>query len=163
MRGSKSIIYSMVLGVTLWGAAIAAPGMAADVGCQKIGGEVSAQIDKSGTSKNLPPARAQFQAGIMDCMEGDDASANKHYLEAKALLGEPVAPAPAPIAVKAEAPVVDCQKFGREVSALIDKSTGAKHLPAARSAFQVGIMQCMEGEDANANQQYQAAKDLLSE
>ena len=30
--------------------------------------------------------RAVFQAGIRDCMEGDDTAANKHYLEAKNLL-----------------------------------------------------------------------------
>jgi hypothetical protein len=58
----------------------------ADKGCQKLGGEVSALIDARRASSNIASARAIFQAGIMDCMEGDDAAANKHYVEAKNLL-----------------------------------------------------------------------------
>ena len=65
--------------------------------CQKSGGEVSAMIDTSTRSPNLPAAKALFQRGIMECMEGDDETANKHYQDAKDLLGAPskVAPGPA--------------------------------------------------------------------
>jgi hypothetical protein len=38
-----------------------------------MGGEVSALIDARRTSPDLSTARAIFQAGIMDCMEGDEA------------------------------------------------------------------------------------------
>jgi hypothetical protein len=58
----------------------------ADKDCQKMGGEVSALIDARRTSPNLSTARAIFQAGVMDCMEGDDVAANKHYLQARNLL-----------------------------------------------------------------------------
>ena len=47
----------------------------------------SAIIDTAATSQNIAPARSVFQRGIMECMEGDDAAANKHYQEAKTLLG----------------------------------------------------------------------------
>ena len=95
MRGSNSIVTSVILGVSLWSAAIAAPATApktpaapaaANVDCQRVGGDVSALIDKGTTSPNISAARAAFQVGIMECMEGDDAAANKHYQEAKKLL-----------------------------------------------------------------------------
>jgi hypothetical protein len=93
MRGSKSIVSGLILGLSLFGVAAAAPiappakaPVAAEADCQKVGGEVSAMIDKASTSPNLPAARAAFQVGIMVCMEGDDATANKHYEDAKKLL-----------------------------------------------------------------------------
>jgi hypothetical protein len=67
--------------------AVMAPTPVADKDCQKFAGEVSALIDARPTSPNISTARAVFQAGIMDCMEGDDAAASKHYVEAKNLLG----------------------------------------------------------------------------
>lgn len=57
----------------------------------------------------------------------------------------------------------DCRKRGSEVSALIDNRAGAPNLPAARSVFQVAIMECMEGDDTAANKHYEEAKQLLSE
>ena len=88
MRVSISILSGVVLGVIVWGAAIAAPTAAPmlEKGCQKMGGEVSALIDTKGTSPNISTARAIFQAGIMECIEGEDTAANQHYLEAKDLL-----------------------------------------------------------------------------
>ena len=97
MRGSKYILSGLVLGASLWGAATGAPAATpanapaaavADVDCQKLGGEVSALIDKGTRSPNISAARAAFQVGIMECMEGDDAAANKHYLDAKKLLSD---------------------------------------------------------------------------
>lgn len=64
--------------------------------CRKAGNEVSALIDNRPMSPNLPAARAVFQVGIMECMEGDDVAANTHYEEAKALLDERQAPISAP-------------------------------------------------------------------
>jgi len=103
MRGSKYILSGLVLGASLWGAAIGAPAAtpanapaaaASDVDCQKLGGEVSALIDKGTRSPNISAARAAFQVGIMECMEGDDAAANKHYLDAKKLLSDSQQKAP---------------------------------------------------------------------
>lgn len=61
------------------------------------------------------------------------------------------------------APVVDCRKAGNEVSALIDNKSGAPNLPAARAMFQVGVMECMEGDDVAANTHYEQAKALLND
>jgi len=98
MRGSKIALSGMVLVMGLWGAAVAAPAAApvapADVDCQKMGSDVSVLIDKQATSPNLPAARAAFQVGIMECMDGDDAAANKHYENAKKLLTDDLKPAP---------------------------------------------------------------------
>jgi len=170
MRGSKSLVSGLVFGLTLCGVAAASPAappakapVAAEADCQKLGGEVSALIDKNAPSRNLAAARAAFQVGIMDCMEGDDATANKHYADAKNLLGgglpkAPVAPlAKAPVAVE-----VDCQKAGGEVSALIDKNAASPNIAAARATFQIGIMECMEGDEATANKHYDDAKKLLT-
>ena len=55
--------------------------------CEKVGGETSKLIDANATAPNVAKARAVFQVGIMECMEGDDAAANGHYQEAKNLLG----------------------------------------------------------------------------
>ena len=102
MSMSKSIASSLALGM-LWSAAFAAQGTTPDKApvaspatattsttsendCQKVGGEVSALIDKERTSPNISAARAVFQRGIMDCMEGDQFEANKLYQEAKKLL-----------------------------------------------------------------------------
>lgn len=63
----------------------------------------------------------------------------------------------------AAAPAVDCRKAGNEVSALIDNKFGAPNLPAARAMFQVGVMECMEGDDLAANTHYQQAKALLND
>jgi hypothetical protein len=102
MRGSKSLISGLVLGLSLMGVAAAAPvaapakapTAAAEADCQKTGGEVSALIDKSRASPNIAAARAAFQVGIMVCMEGDDATANKHYDDAKKLLSNETPKAP---------------------------------------------------------------------
>jgi hypothetical protein len=93
MRGSMNLVSGLILGLSLIGVAAAAPvtapakaPTAVEVDCQKNGGEVSALIDKSRTSPNIAAARAAFQVGIMECMEGDDAKAIKHYDDAKKLL-----------------------------------------------------------------------------
>jgi hypothetical protein len=144
--------------------AVAAPAEPAD--CQKLGGEVSALIDTSASSPGVPGARAAFQMGIMACMEGDDAAANKHYQDAKALLGKaapaaPFAPAKPAVAATQETAEADCQKTGSDVSALIDTSAGSPNLPGAKAVFQIGIMECMEGDKVAANKHYQDAKKLL--
>jgi len=102
MRGSKSLISGLILGLTLCGVAVAAPvapaikaPVAAEADCQKVGGEVSAMIDKGRTSPNISAARAAFQVGIMECMEGDAATANKHYEDAKKLLSNETPKTPA--------------------------------------------------------------------
>jgi hypothetical protein len=102
MRGSKSVVSSLILGLTLFGVAAAAPAapparapVTVAVDCQKTGGEVSAMIDKERMSPNIAAARAAFQVGIMECMEGDDATANKHYEDAKKLLSNETSKAPA--------------------------------------------------------------------
>jgi hypothetical protein len=164
MRNAHSIVSGAVLSALLMGFAAAAPETAPAADCQKLGGEVSALIDNKLTSPNIASARANFQAGIMDCMEGDDVAANTHYSEAKKLLlseekairavpGKTVAP---PVVA-----VVDCRRFGGEVSALIDARKSSPNAAAARAAFQVGIMDCMDGDDVEANKSYQQAKDLL--
>ena len=169
MRGSKGLVSGLVLGLTLCGVAAASPAapaktpVAVEADCQKIGGEVSALIDKNATSRNLAAARAAFQVGIMDCMEGDDVTANKHYEDAKNLLGSDLPKAPvAPLAKAPVAVEVDCQKTGGEVSAMIDKNAASPNIAAARATFQVGIMECMEGDDATANKHYDDAKKLLT-
>ena len=103
MRGLKNILSSTILSAALCGVAVAAPTTTPagdhlapaksvtaktvdDIDCQKSGSEVSALIDAKKGSPNISAARATFQVGIMECMEGDDATANKHYQEAKKLL-----------------------------------------------------------------------------
>ena len=102
MRGSMSIASGLILGLSLFGMAAAAPlappakaPVAAEADCQKVGGEVSAIIDKSRTSPNIAAARAAFQVGVMECMEGDDATANKRYDDAKKLLSNETPKTPA--------------------------------------------------------------------
>ncbi len=66
-------------------------------------------------------------------------------------------------AVRSSAPTQpDCQKMGSDVSALIDQKKDSENIAAARSVFQVGIMECMEGSDDAANTHYQQAKNLLA-
>ncbi len=60
--------------------------------CQKTGSDVSALIDNRKDSPNLAAARSVFQVGIMECMEGSDDAAIKHYQEAKSLLSGPQSP-----------------------------------------------------------------------
>jgi len=164
MRGTKTLLSSIVLSAISGGVAIAAPAKAlVEADCQRVGGEVSALLDVNKTSPNVSAARAAFQLGIMECMEGDNLNANTHYQDAKtALTGEqprvPAAPRPAP--VKAVV-VEDCQRVGGDVSALIDTKPTSANIAAARAAFQIGIMECMEGNDANANRHYNEAKTLL--
>ena len=168
MRVSITMVAGAVLGLLVSGSAIAAPAPTASVerDCQKVGGEVSALIDAKGTSPNIATARAVFQTGIMECMEGDDAKANKDYQDAKNLLNgdqkpTSVAAAKPPVVVATPVADKDCQKFGGEVSALIDAKRTSPNLPSARAVFQAGIMDCMEGDDAAANKHYLEAKNLL--
>lgn len=56
--------------------------------CQKVGSDVSALIDQRKDSPNIAPARAVFQLGVAECMEGADDAANRHYADAKKLLAE---------------------------------------------------------------------------
>src|SRR6266567_1901061 len=169
MRVSTSILSGVVLGVIVSGAAIAAPAAAPAVekDCQKMGGEVSALIDTKGTSPNISTARAIFQAGVMECIEGDGVGANRDYQDAKNLLTsdlKAVLAAPVKPAVMAATPAADkgCQKLGGEVSALIDTRRTSPNIASARAIFQSGIMDCMEGDDTAANKHYVEAKDLLS-
>ena len=165
MRGSKTILSSLILSAVLSGAAIAAPAKGpAEADCQRVGGEVSALIDANKTAPNIAAARSSFQLGIMECMESDNTNANKHYQEAKSLLtGEQpgLPPAPRPAAAKAAVAEADCQRVGGDVSALIDINRTSPNVAAARAVFQMGIMECMEGDDTNANKHYQEAKTLL--
>ena len=171
MRGSKLIVSSVILSAAVFGAAWAAPAAPAKVpavaDCQQVGGEVSALIDTKTTSPNIAPARSTFQLGIMECMEGDDVAANRHYDQATALLTgiapkPPVVPAKPAVSVPPAVVTADCQKLGGEVSALIDAKTTSSNIAPARSVFQVGIMECMEGDDVAANRHYEQAKTLLT-
>ncbi len=171
MRGSNRIVSSVILSMAVCGAAMGAPGAPAKVpavaDCQQLGSEVSALIDTKTASPNIAPARSAFQIGIMECMEGNDAAANKHYEQAQALLTgvapkPPVTPAKPPVVAPPAAITADCQQVGGEVSALIDAKVASPNIASARSAFQVGIMECVEGDDAAANKHYEQAKTLLS-
>jgi hypothetical protein len=179
MRIAQSIVSGAVLSALVWGFAAAAPAAQPAADCQRLGGEVSALIDNKLTSPNIAAARANFQAGIMDCMEGDDGSAKTHYTEAKRLLlsderAAPAAPAkavvqpavpPKSVAQPAvvEAAPADCRRVGGEASVLIDTRKNSPNIAAARAAFQVGIMDCMEGDDVAANKSYQQVKELLAD
>jgi hypothetical protein len=109
MRTGHSIATGLVFGLVLSGASFAAyaagtqtapaatpvKAPAVEVSCEKTGSEVSALLDSSATSPNIAAARAMFQVGIMDCMEGQPEEAIKHYEDAKKLLSadRPAAPA----------------------------------------------------------------------
>jgi hypothetical protein len=91
MNNSARIVAGVVFGLVLTGAAVAAPAAQANrpapqPDCQKLGSEVSALIDSRTESPNIATARSTFQVGIMECMEGADDSANKHYQDVKKLL-----------------------------------------------------------------------------
>ena len=101
MRMSKGIGASLAFSVTLWSAAFAAQGTTpantpapatatasapSENDCHKVGSDVSVLIDREVTSPKISAARAVFQRGIMDCMEGDTNEAIKLYEEAKKLL-----------------------------------------------------------------------------
>lgn len=103
MRTPVRILTIAAIGVVLAGSAIAAVGPSAGIrnqtpaahstaptqpDCQKLGSDVSALIDQRTDSPNIAKARAVFQLGIMECMEGDDVVANQHYTNAKKLLAE---------------------------------------------------------------------------
>lgn len=60
--------------------------------CQKLGSDVSVLIDQRKDAPNIATARAMFQVGIMECMEGSDDSANKHYADVKKMLADNVPP-----------------------------------------------------------------------
>lgn len=99
MRIAITVATAALASLSLWSAALAAPttthNPAAPVSdCRKAGNEVSALIDNKFGSANLPAARAMFQVGVMECMEGDDVAANTHYEQAKALLDDRLAPEP---------------------------------------------------------------------
>ena len=108
MRIALTIATAAFASLSLWSAALAAPAAtrtpaAPVLDCRKAGNEVSALIDNKFGSPNLPAARAMFQVGVMECMEGDEVAANTHYDQAKALLNdrpsppEGQAPAAAPV------------------------------------------------------------------
>lgn len=105
MRMRESVLSALILSMTLSGSLLAAPGTVlpttpsaaaksstltspavVEDDCQKIGSDVSALIDKTANSPNISAARAIFQVGIMECMDGDDKAANRHYQEAQNLL-----------------------------------------------------------------------------
>jgi hypothetical protein len=109
MRIAITIATAAFASASLWGAALAEPAATYNPAapapgiedCRKAGNDVSALIDNKFGSPNLPAARAIFQVGVMECMEGDEIAANSHYNQAKALLNEsqaasPAAPAPLP-------------------------------------------------------------------
>ena len=169
MRVSINIMSGVALSVLVWGVAIAAPAATTtgEKDCQKMGSEVSALIDNKGTSPNISTARAVFQTGIMECMEGDDVAANKDYQDAKNLLSTSqkatlAAPVKTPATVATPVADKNCQKVGGELSALIDARRTSSNISTARAIFQAGIMDCMEGDDAAANRHYLEAKNLLS-
>jgi heme oxygenase len=168
MRTSTNIASGFILSMTLWSVSWTAAPAAVENDCQTAGSEVSALIDREATSPNIASARAVFQHGIMNCMEGDTAEANTLYQEAKRLLGSapspmpekaPAAPAAVTVAATAEN---DCQKVGGGVSALIDKEIASPNVSSARAVFQRGIMECMEGDTMEANRLYQEARKFLS-
>lgn len=97
------ILTIAAIGVVLGGAAMAAIGPSATIrtetpavhstapsqqDCQKLGSDVSALIDQRRDSPNIAQARAVFQIGVMECMEGSDDAANQHYVVAQKLLAE---------------------------------------------------------------------------
>lgn len=104
MRLAISIAAAALVSLTFCSVALAATApthnpAAPAVDCRKAGNEVSALIDHKSGAPNLPAARAMFQVGVMECMEGDDVAANTHYKQAKAMLNDrpsPEAPAPTP-------------------------------------------------------------------
>ena len=164
MRRREIVASSVLFSVISWNAVLAAAPATPQNDCQTVGSEVSVLIDKERGSPDISAARAVFQRGIMNCMEGDSEEANKLYLEARKLLGYvsfpmPEGAAPLPTSAVAE---IDCQKLGSEVSALIDKERVSQNIASARAVFQRGIMACMEDDAVEANRLYGEAKRFLS-
>jgi hypothetical protein len=102
MRSFNITAAALLVGVVLSGPGFAAatqasrPGavpakpavsVSTDADCEKTGSDVSALIDASAMSPNISAARAVFQVGIMNCMEGRSDEANKQYQSARKLLG----------------------------------------------------------------------------
>jgi hypothetical protein len=103
MRSPIRILTVAIIGVVLGGAAMAAVGPSAVIrnqtpvvrstaptqpDCQKVGSDVSALIDQRLDSPNIARARAVFQIGVMECMDGSDDAANQHYADARELLAK---------------------------------------------------------------------------
>jgi hypothetical protein len=57
-------------------------------GCDTVGSELNAMLDRASTSPNIARAKAEFERGIAECMWGRSAAANEHYRQAYKLLGE---------------------------------------------------------------------------
>lgn len=70
---------------------------------------------------------------------------------------------PAPVAQSTALAQADCKKVGSDVSALIDQRRDSPNIAQARAVFQLGIMECMEGDDVVADRRYDDAKNLLAE
>jgi hypothetical protein len=73
-------------------------------------------------------------------------------------MGTPAVAPPAAL-VSAE---IDCDKLGSEVSALIDAEISSPNISAARAAFELGVADCMFGQNGHAIVHYQQAQNLLS-
>lgn len=162
MRMAKVVASGLLFSAISWSAGSAAAPGAFQNDCQKAGSEVSALIDKEISSPNISAARAVFQRGIMNCVEGDSEEANKLYLEAKGLLGNASFPVPGNPPATATVTETDCQTLGSEVSALIDRERTSSNISSARAVFQRGIMACMEDDSTEANRLYQEAKRYLT-
>src|ERR1043165_7400236 len=94
MRLREVVASSVLLSLISWNAGSSAAAATPQNDCQTFGSEVSVLIDKERASPNIASARAVFQRGIMNCMEGDSDEANKLYLEAKRLLANASSPPP---------------------------------------------------------------------
>ena len=55
-------------------------------GCDTVGSELNATLDRASTSPNIARAKAEFERGIAECMWGRSAAANEHYRQAYRLL-----------------------------------------------------------------------------
>ena len=59
-------------------------------------------------------------------------------------------------------PVEDCRKVEKEVGILMDARSRAPKISEAKFRFQLGHMQCLEGDDVAANMNYGEVKKLLA-
>ena len=57
---------------------------------------------------------------------------------------------------------IDCERFGSEVSALIDAEITSPNISAARAAFELGVADCMFGRGDHATIHYQQVQKLLN-
>jgi len=89
--------------------------------------------------------------GMMLC---GGAFAAQNTAPARGAFGSPPGTSSAPV-------VDDCNKVGTNVSALIDASPNSPNISAAKVAFELGTMECMEGDDQTAKKFYENAKNLL--